>query len=96
MVLRLPWEVSPLFREWLQLHYPQRAGRVMARLQEMRGGRDYDASFATRMKGQGVWADLIRQRFARAGARLGFNSQRIQLDLSKFRRPGPEGQDELF
>jgi hypothetical protein len=48
------------------------------------------------MKGQGVWADLIRQRFARAGARLGFNSQRIQLDLSKFRRPGPEGQDELF
>ena len=96
MVLRLPWEVSPLFREWLQLHYPQRAERVMARLQEMRGGRDYDASFATRMKGQGIWADLIRQRFARASARLGFNQQRIPLDLSKFRRPGPEGQEDLF
>ncbi|MEO7127258.1 MAG: PA0069 family radical SAM protein, partial [Rhodoferax sp.] len=65
-VLRLPWELSPLFREWLELHYPQRAARVMARVQDMRGGRDYDSDFATRMKGKGLWADLIRQRFERA------------------------------
>lgn len=52
-VVRLPWEVAPLFKEWLQLHYPQRADRVMARIREMRGGKDYDADFATRMKGSG-------------------------------------------
>jgi DNA repair photolyase len=52
-VLRLPWEVAPLFRQWLQLHYPQRADRIMARVQDMRGGKDYDADFATRMKGSG-------------------------------------------
>src|SRR5438128_6646866 len=51
-VLRLPWEVSPLFRQWLELHYPQRAARIMARIHDMRGGKDYDADFATRMKGQ--------------------------------------------
>ena len=62
-VLRLPWELSDLFRQWLALHYPDRAARVMARMQDMRGGKDYDAHFATRMKGQGIWADLLRQRF---------------------------------
>ena len=52
-VIRLPWEVAPLFKQWLELHYPQRAGRIMARIREMRGGKDYDADFATRMKGSG-------------------------------------------
>ncbi len=95
-VLRLPWEVSPLFREWLALHYPQRADRVMARIQEMRGGKDYDADFATRMKGAGLWAELIRQRFEKACARLGLNRQRIELDTSLFLRPSPAGQTRLF
>lgn len=54
VVLRLPWEVNPIFQHWLDQHFPQRAARVMARVREMRGGRDYDASFATRMKGEGV------------------------------------------
>ena len=68
-VLRLPWEVSPLFRQWLELHYPQRAARIMARIQDMRGGKDYDSDFATRMKGSGPWAELIGQRFQKASRR---------------------------
>jgi DNA repair photolyase len=95
-VIRLPWEVAPLFKEWLDLHYPDRAARVMARIQEMRGGKDYAADFATRMKGTGVWADLIRQRFEKATNRIGFNRQRIALDLSGFRSPGVSGQGDLF
>jgi DNA repair photolyase len=95
-VLRLPWEVSPLFRQWLQVHYPQRADRVMARVQEMRGGKDYDADFATRMKGSGVWADLIGQRFRKAVQRIGFNQQRVDLDTSQFRPPAVQGQGSLF
>ena len=95
-VVRLPWEVAPLFKEWLSLHYPQRADRIMARIREMRGGKDYDADFATRMKGSGLWADLIRQRFEKATNRIGFNRQRIPLDLTAFRPPGVAGQGSLF
>jgi len=95
-VVRLPWEVAPLFREWLELHYPQRAARVMARIQEMRGGKDYDADFATRMKGHGIWADLIRKRFETACRRLGLNRQRTSLSTEAFRPPGVGGQAHLF
>ena len=95
-VLRLPWEVSPLFRQWLQLHYPQRADRIMARIHDMRGGRDYDSDFATRMKGSGPWAELIGQRFRRAVRQLGFNTQRTEFDTSLFRPPAPAGQAHLF
>ena len=95
-VIRLPWEVAPLFKEWLELHYPQRAARIMARIQEMRGGKDYDSDFASRMKGYGLWADLIKQRFEKCCKRLGFNRQRVELDLSRFRPPGAAGQGNLF
>jgi len=95
-VLRLPWEVAPLFREWLQVHYPQRADRVMSRIQDMRGGKDYDSDFATRMKGSGLWADLLAQRFAKACARLGFNRERIELHTRDFRPPCAQGQGSLF
>ncbi len=95
-VLRLPWEVSPLFRQWLELHYPQRAERVMARIHDMRGGKDYDSDFATRMKGSGIWAELIAQRFRKTCARLGFNRERIEMDTQLFRRPGTPGQGYLF
>jgi DNA repair photolyase len=88
--------VAPLFRQWLELHYPQRADRVMARIREMRGGKEYDADFATRMKGRGVWAELIRQRFEITARRLGFNGERASLDLSAFRPPGAAGQGRLF
>jgi DNA repair photolyase len=95
-VLRLPWEVSPLFREWLQVHYPQRADRIMARIHDMRGDKDYDSDFATRMKGSGPWAELIGQRFRRAAHRLGFNRERATFDTSRFRPPGVNGQASLF
>ena len=81
VVLRLPWEVNPLFQQWLEQHFPERAARIMARVREMRGGRDNDARFGSRMTGQGVWAQLLRQRLNKASARLGLNRERIELDL---------------
>jgi len=97
IVLRLPWEVNPLFQQWLRQHVPERAERIMARVREMRGGRDYDSKFGTRMTGTGVWAQLIRQRFDKASARLGFNRTRFELDLTQFRRPSAQaGQGSLF
>ncbi len=99
-VLRLPWEVNPLFQQWLQTHFPERAARVMARVRDLRGGRDNDSRFGQRMCGQGVWARLLTQRFERATQRLGLARERITLDLSKFRRPGggvePAAQSSLF
>lgn len=98
IVLRLPWEVNPLFKNWLNAHFPERASRVMNRIREMRGGADYDADFATRMRGEGVWADLLRQRFEKALIRFGM-AQRgsfATLDASRFRRPYvPPEKDRL-
>lgn len=96
VVLRLPWELSPLFRQWLVLHYPDRADRVMARIHDLRGGKDYDASFKTRRTGQGLWADLIAQRFAKACAKLGLNRERAALNLADFRPPSHSRQMGLF
>jgi DNA repair photolyase len=96
VVLRLPWELSPLFRQWLALHYPDRADRVMARIQDLRGGKDYDASFATRRSGQGLWAELIAQRFAKACLREGLNREKSALNLSDFRPPSRSRQMGLF
>ncbi len=95
-VLRLPWEVNPLFQEWLQLHYADRAARVMARVREMRGGKDYDSNWASRMKGHGLWADLLNQRFHKACARLGLNRVRHALDFSQFNPELLGGQMPLF
>lgn len=99
IVLRLPWEVNPLFQQWLQAHFPERADRVMARVREMRGGKDYDAQWGARLKGEGVWAQLIHQRFTKTVAKLGLNRTRVELDLSQFKPPRPpsrHGQGELF
>ncbi|PRF20213.1 PA0069 family radical SAM protein [Burkholderia multivorans] len=86
IILRLPWEVAPLFKSWLAAHFPDRAERVMNRVRDMRGGKDYDSDFAKRMKGEGIWADLLRQRFRQAVKRLGLNERRHGiLDLSQFR-----------
>lgn len=83
-IVRLPWEVNPLFQEWLDHHVPGRAARIMARIRDMHGGRDYDANFRTRMKGQGVWADLIRQRVRGSAARHGLGHSGPELDASAF------------
>ncbi|HJW12105.1 MAG TPA: PA0069 family radical SAM protein [Albitalea sp.] len=99
IVLRLPWEVNPIFQHWLDQHFPERAARVMARVREMHGGRDYDARFGARMKGEGVWARLLQQRLQKASARLGLNRARVELDLTRFRRPRlakDSAQAELF
>lgn len=86
IILRLPWEVAPLFKNWLTAHYPDRAERVMNRVRDMRGGKDYDSDFSKRMKGEGIWADLLRQRFRQAVKRLGLNERTNGiLDLSQFR-----------
>jgi DNA repair photolyase len=96
IVLRLPHEVAPLFREWLQVHYPERAGKVMAIVQSIRGGKDYDAKWFARMKPQGVWADLFRTRFRLAIRRLGMNRVAVDLDRTQFRRPSVDGQLSLL
>ena len=90
VMLRLPWEISPLFRQWLEAHFPDRAARVMSRIRDIRGGKDYDSSFGRRMRGEGIWADLIRQRFDKTVERLGLSahSRRFKgLDSSRFRAP---------
>jgi len=89
VLIRLPREVAPLFREWLDAHYPQRAEHVMSLIRQMRGGRDYDATFGTRMRGEGEFAALFEKRFGIACRRLGLNRGREQtgLDTSRFRAP---------
>lgn len=74
IVVRLPWEIKDLFRDWLAEHFPDRAAHVMSLIQEMRGGRDYDSTFGTRMKGTGPIAELLRSRFKIACRRLNLNA----------------------
>lgn len=94
--LRLPHEVAPLFREWLEVHFPDRAGKVMGIVRSIRGGRDNDPDFFTRMKPSGVWAELFRARFRIACKRAGIGRDRIELDCSQFRRPEAGGQLRLL
>ena len=96
-LLRLPREVAPLFRAWLDAHYPLRAAHVMSIVQDIRGGRDNDPRFGARMHGQGQYADLIRKRFGLACKRLGLNTLRdVPLDTTQFRPPHSAGQRDLF
>lgn len=91
VLLRLPNEVSGLFREWLQAHYPERAQHVMALLRELRGGRDNDPRFGTRMRGTGPLAELLRARFQLACRRCRIEPGRgAPLETSLFRAPGPD------
>ena len=96
VLLRLPHELKEVWREWLRLHYPDRAAHVMSLIQQMRGGKDYDSRFGTRMRGEGPFAQLITQRFRKACSRLGFAGM-PPLDASRFTAPRkitPQG--ELF
>ncbi|MFW5654675.1 MAG: PA0069 family radical SAM protein [Roseicyclus sp.] len=92
--LRLPREVSGLWQDWLAEHYPERLGRVMGRIREMHGGRDYDPAFGRRMTGEGVFAELIRQRFWREIRALGLAAHLPPLRTDLFRRP-PRPGDQL-
>lgn len=85
--LRLPHEVAPLFRAWLEAHYPDRAARVLRIVREMRGGRDNDPRFFARMRGQGPWAELMHTRFALAIRRSGIPQAHAPLRTDLFRAP---------
>jgi DNA repair photolyase len=94
--LRLPFEVAPLFREWLSVHFPERGDKVMSIVRSIRGGRDNDPDFFTRMKPSGVWAELFRARFRLACKRAGLSKHRFELDCSQFRPPESGGQLRLL
>lgn len=96
IMLRLPHEVAPLFREWLDVHHPDRASKVMSIVQSVRQGRDNDPGFFTRMKPHGPWADIFRSRFRIACTRLRLNQVQPKLDCSKFLRPEVGGQLRLL
>ncbi|MCE8039477.1 PA0069 family radical SAM protein [Halomonas sp. MCCC 1A11062] len=97
-LLRLPREVAPLFEDWLAAHYPERARKVMSLVRQSRGGADYDSRFGKRMRGEGVFAELIAQRFDKICRRLGLNDpdkrEARQLDTTAFRPPRKQG--DLF
>lgn len=93
VLLRLPHELKELFRDWLEHNEPLKAKHVLARLQQMRGGRDYDAAFGRRQTGEGEYAALLQQRFAIACARYGLKTrERFSHDCSLFMPPRGEGQ----
>lgn len=96
VLLRLPFEVSPIFREWLLKHYPDKYRHVMSILRSMRGGKDYDAKWNQRMSGQGPYAIQIGRRFEIAAKRLGFNQKRLSLETGLFKSPKEEAQLALF
>ena len=94
--------MAPLFRAWLDAHRPLRAAHVMSLVQQMRGGRDYDADFATRMRGNGEFATLIERRFAIAVKRLGLNRNARRWTARNSgrphhrRRPQSDARADLF
>lgn len=96
IMLRLPLELDELFQDWLGRHFPQRAGHVIARIRDLRGGKSYDARWGERMTGTGPYAELVRQRFNRKARSLGLGRKEAEpLRSDLFRRPGGE-QMHLF
>jgi len=97
VALRLPLEIKDLFREWLETDHPDRARRVMSLVRQMRGGKDYDAQWGSRMKGEGPIGELMSARFKAAQKRFGLNQRWGELDMSRFRAPPKAGdQIDLF
>ena len=92
VLLRLPLEIKDLFREWLETNFPDRSKHVMSLVRQMRGGKDYDSTWHTRMRGTGPYAELIARRFHMAVKRMGFNRESHPLVLNKFKRPPQLGE----
>lgn len=90
VVLRLPLEISPMFKAWLEHHYPLKSARVMNLMRGMHGGKDYDSDFAHRMTGQGPLAMLLARRFETASRRLGLAMDRRSLATTHFHPPAPD------
>jgi DNA repair photolyase len=95
-LLRLPYELKDLFKDWLAVHYPLKAEHVMNRMREMRGGRENDPEFGSRFRGNGLLAELLAQRFRKACERLGLNLEDRSLDTGQFKPPSRNGQMDLF
>ncbi|MFW2541652.1 PA0069 family radical SAM protein [Primorskyibacter sp. 2E107] len=94
IMLRLPREVATLWQDWLQAHYPDRAGRIMGHLRAMHGGEVYSAKWFSRMRGEGPYADIVAQRFDRAARALGLDHRQPALRCDLFRVP-PQVGDQL-
>lgn len=95
-LIRLPREVADLFNDWLHEHFPLKAEHVLRRIRDSRGGKDYESAFGTRMRGRGIYADLLERRFQLAYRRLGFPGN-DELDVTRFRAPVEnESQLTLF
>jgi len=94
VLLRLPLEIKDLFREWLESNVPDRARHVMSLVRSMRGGKDYDSQWSTRMRGTGPYAEMMARRFHLAVKRNGLNQPSRPLDIGKFRKP-PRVGDQL-
>ncbi|TCD13422.1 PA0069 family radical SAM protein [Oricola cellulosilytica] len=92
VLLRLPLEVAPVFKEWLLRHYPERYRHVLSLIRSMRGGKDYDSEWGKRMRGTGPYAWQIARRFEIASKRLGLNRRRLQLRTDLFVEPKPESE----
>ncbi len=95
-LLRLPYELKDLFKDWLATHYPLKARHVMSRLREMRAGKESDAEFGARFVGSGLFAQLLAKRYQLACERLGMGRPEEGLDTGKFVRPDLSGQQSLF
>ena len=96
ILLRLPHEVAPLFRAWLAAHFPDRAEKVMGIVRDLRGGRDNDPRFGNRMRGQGVWAELMRTRFRRGMRAYDLDKPAVSLRSDLFVAPERDGQFRMF
>ncbi len=98
VLLRLPYEIKDLFKDWLQQHFPLKAAHVMSRVQAMREGKENDANFGSRQRGTGEFAELLRQRFEMACRKLGYDGERGDRDLETglFAAPGGDPQLALF
>ena len=96
VLLRLPHEVKELFAAWLEAHVPGRARHVLSLVRQCREGRLNDRAFGSRMRGQGVFAELIAQRFRKAVHRLGLDRRQLPQRTDLFRPPATDGQLDLF
>lgn len=94
--IRLPHELVPLFRDWLELHYPDRADKVMNIIRDMRGGKNNDAEYFSRMRGQGAWSELIRTRMQIAKRKAGLMGSKWAVRNDLFVPPNLDGQLSLF
>jgi DNA repair photolyase len=94
ILLRLPLEVRDLFREWLTAHFPDRVEHVFKLIRDMRGGKDYDATFGARMKGSGPYAWMIGRRFEIACEKRGLNREKLKLSTEHF-QPPVKGAEQL-